>query len=233
MPVRGAALAGLVVALTLTLAAAGRAGVTTTTPFDYITFDGIDYVRWPEDPGRALTREDLALEFAAIECSFGEDLRGCPYGMDASAAYLPAGTRIYAVRGHATSFRLAAVSHDRVYLYQAWRNARAKTGGDLWAIAGKVRAIDVQRGEPAAGLPRTPRSITSPPDVEALVQMVVRAPMRRPRAQAFGDTRYWLTFWLTDGTALERPYYPDGGELMGGVAVPPDFRRILERFLGD
>ena len=221
----------ILLTMVLALAAAGPTGGSTI--LDYISFDGIDYIRWQEDAGRGLAREDLGPEFAAIECSFGEDLRGCPYGMDASAAYLPAGTRIYAVRGHATSFRLAAVSHDRVYLYQAWRNARAKTGGDLWAIAGKVRAIDVQRGEPAAGLPRTPRSITSPPDVEALVQMVVRAPMRRPRAQAFGDTRYWLTFWLTDGTALERPYYPDGGELMGGVAVPPDFRRILERFLGD
>ena len=231
MPIRAAGLAGLVVALAVTLAAAGRAGA--TTPFDYITFDGIDYVRWPEDPGRALTREDLALEFATIECSFGEDLRGCPYGMDASAAYLPAGTRIYAVRGHATSFRLAAVSQDRVYLYQAWRNARAKTGGDLWAITGKVHAIDVQRTEPAPGAPRAVRSITAPADVEALVQMVVRAPMRRPRAQAFGDTRYWLTFWLTDGTALERPYYPDGGELLGGVTVPPEFRGLLERYLRD
>jgi len=231
MPIRAAGLAGLVVALAVTLAAAGRAGA--TTPFDYITFDGIDYVRWPEDPGRALTREDLALEFATIECSFGEDLRGCPYGMDASAAYLPAGTRIYAVRGHATSFRLAAVSQDRVYLYQAWRNARAKTGGDLWAITGKVRAIDVQRKEPAPGAPRAVRSITAPADVEALVQMVVRAPMRRPRAQAFGDTRYWLTFWLTDGTVLERPYYPDGGELLGGVTVPTEFRALLERYLRD
>jgi hypothetical protein len=231
MRVRAAALAGLLVTLAVTLAAGGRAGA--QTPFDYITFDGIDYVRWQEDPGRALTREDLALEFAAIECSFGEDLRNCPYGMDASAAYLPAGTRIYAVRGHATSFRLAAVSQDRVYLYQAWRNARAKTGGDLWAIAGKVRAIDVQRGEPVPGASRASRSITAAADVEALVQMVVRAPMRRPRAQAFGDTRYWLTFWLTDGTVLERPCYPDGGELMGGVVVPPDFRRILERYLGE
>jgi hypothetical protein len=227
---RAAAL-GIVVALAVALAAAGPAGA--QTPLDYITFDGIDYIRWPEDPGRALTREDLALEFATIECSFAEDLRGCAYGMDASAAYLPAGTRLYAVRGHATSFRLAAVSQDRVYLYQAWRSARAKAGGDLWAIAGKVRAIDVQRGEPAMGAPRTPRAITAQSDVEALVAMIVRGAKRRPRAQAFGDARYWLTFWLTDGTVLERPYYPDGGELMGGVVVPTEFRGLLDRYLGE
>src|SRR5215510_5414050 len=91
--------AGLVTLSALLVPAAHAA---TPTLLDYITFDGIDYIRWAEDPGRALTREDLGQEFAVIECSFGEDLRGCPYGVDASAAFLPAGTRIYAVRGHDT-----------------------------------------------------------------------------------------------------------------------------------
>lgn len=224
---RAAALAALVVALP---AAAQTSG---TTLLDYVTFDNIDYIRWQEDPGRALAREDLGPEFATIECSFGEDLRGCPYGVDASAAFLPAGTRIYAVRGHATAFRLAAVWRDRIFLYQAWRNPRARTGADLFAIAGKVRAIDVQRGESAAGAARTPAPITAPADRDALVEMILKAPMRRPRAHAVGDARYWLTLWLTDGTVLERPYFPEAGELLGGVAVPPDFRRILDRYLGD
>jgi hypothetical protein len=227
---RAAGLAALVLALAL----AGPAGAQTgTTLLDYVSFDGIDYIRWQEDPGRALARADLGPEFATVECSFGEDLRGCPYGIDASAAFLPAGTRVHAVRGHATSFRLAAVWRDRIFLYQAWRNPRAKTGGDLYAIAGKVRAIDVQRGEPAAGGGRTPAAVTAPADLEALVGMILHGPARRPRAHAAGDPRYWLTLWLTDGTVLERPYFPEAGELLGGVAVPPDFRRILERYLGE
>ena len=222
---------GIVVALAVVLVAAGSAGASTI--LDYITFDGIDYIRWPEEPGRGLAQSDLGLEFAVIECSFGEDLRGCPFGVDASAAFLPAGTRVYAVRGHATSFRLAAVWQDRIFLYQAWQNPRAKTGGDLFAIAGKVRSIDVQRGVPLAGAARTPAVISSPADVETLVGMIVRGATRRPRAPAYGETRYWLTFWLTDGTTLERPYFPEAGELMGGVLVPPEFRTLLERYLGD
>ena len=221
-------MARLVFALALMLAARSADA---QTILDYITFDGIDYIRYPDEPGRALTRDDLVLEFAAIECSFGEDLRGCPFGVDASAAFLPAGTRIYTVRGHPASFRLAAVSQDRIFLYQAWRNPRAKRGGDLWAIAGKVRAIDVQRGAPTAPVARTPTAIASPSDVEALTTMIVQAPMRRPRPHAFGDARYWLTVWLTDGTAFDRPYFPDADELLGGIVVPPEFRGILERYL--
>lgn len=221
--------ARIVLALAVALAAAGPAGA--STMFDYVTFDAIDYIRWPDEPGRALARADLGVEFATVECSLGEDARGCPFGVDASAAFLPAGTRVYAVRGHDTSFRLAAVWQDRVFLYQAWRNVHAKVGADLWALAGKVRTIDVQRGQPVAGVVRAPASITSAPDVAALVDMVMRAPLRRPRVHAVGDARYWLTFWLTDGTALERPYFPDAGELLGGILVPAEFRSRLERSL--
>src|SRR5262245_19268817 len=153
---------GIALALALVLSAAGP--VAASTILDYITFDAIDYVRWPEESGRALTRADLGPEFAVIECSFGEDLRGCPFGVDASAAFLPAGTRVYTVRGYTTSFRLAAVWQDRIFLYQAWRNPRAKTGRDLWPIMGKASAIDVQRGAPTARSSRTPATIAAQAD---------------------------------------------------------------------
>ena len=121
-------LARMFAALVMMLAAAGPAAASTI--IDYITFDGVDYLRWQEEPGRVLARDDLGPEFATIECSFGEDQRGCPFGVDASAAFLPAGTRVYAVRGHSTSFRLAALWQDRIFLYQAWRNPRAKGGNN-------------------------------------------------------------------------------------------------------
>src|SRR4029453_7365480 len=117
---------------------------------DFVTFDGIDYIRFADEPGRDLTRDDLGIEFATVACSIGEDNRRCSYGLDGGAAFLPAGTRMYAVRGFATEFRLAAVSNGRIYLYQAWRNPRARVGRDLFDIAGKVRAIEVWRGEPTS-----------------------------------------------------------------------------------
>ena len=203
------------------------------TLLDYVSFDGIDYIRWAEEPGRAIARDDLGQEFAAVECSFSEDPRGCPYGTDAGAAFLPAGTRLYAVRGHATAFRLAAVWRDRVFLYQAWRNPRARTGGALYELSGKVRAIEVQRGVPSSGEPGRPVRISAREDVEALVGMVVGGTTRAPRAHAVADPRYWITFWLTDGTTLGRPYFPEAGELLGGVVLPAGFRTLVERYLGE
>src|SRR5262245_36455236 len=202
-------------------------------PLDFVSFDGIDYIRWPEEVRRPLARDDLGPEFGTIQCSLGEDTRGCPYGVDAGAAFLPAGTPLYSVRGHASEFRLAAVWRDRIFLYQAWRNPRAKLGGELYRLAGKVRAIDVQRGQPAPGAPRNPVTIGDAREVQGLVELLVASPVQRPQAHAFGEPRYWLTFWLTDGTTLERAYFVDTRELMGGIVLPEAFGTRLERHLGD
>jgi hypothetical protein len=208
-------------------------GASTSTTLDFVTFDGIDYVRFFDEPGRELTRADLGVEFGIVGCSIGEDSRACSYGVDAGAAFLPAGTRLYAVRGYATEFRLAAAWRDRLFLYQAWRNPRARVGRDLFDIAGRVRAIDVQRRDGAAAPREAARSVpvASAQDIEALVEMMLRGAMRRPTPHAAGEPEYWLTIWLADGTTLGRPYYADTGELMGGLAVPPEFRALLERCL--
>jgi len=210
----------------------GVCGAGTSTTFDFVTFDGIDYIRWSGEPGRPLTRADLGAEFATVGCSIGEDVRGCSYGMDAGAAFLPAGTPMYALRGYATEFRLAAAWRDRLFLYQAWRNPRAKVGRDLFDIGGRVREIDVRRhrGSRPPGEAGTPARITAPRDVDALVAMVLHGSVRRSTPPAADAPQYWLTFWLADGTTLGRPYFADTGELMGGVALPPEFRAILERY---
>jgi len=222
----------VVSALAVALAAlVGRADAQTL--LDFVTFDRIDYIRWAEEPGRALGPGDLGPEFATVGCSVGEDRAGCPFGVDAAAAFMPTGTRMYAVRGHRTEFRLAAVWKDRIFLYQAWQNPGARVGGELLRLAGKVRVIDVQRGEPTTMASRTPTPISSPEDVASLVDMVLHGPVRRPQPHAASEPRYWLTFWLTDGTTLGRPYFADTSELMGGVVLPESFRRILDRYLGD
>jgi hypothetical protein len=203
------------------------------TLLDFVTFDGIHYIRWAEEPGRALTQNDLGPEFATVGCSISDDRRNCSFGLDAAAAFMPAGTRLYTVRGHPTEFRLAAVWRDRIFLYQAWQNPRARVGGDLLAIAGKVRSIDVQRGEPATVAARSPTAIAVSSAVTALADMIVRGTVRRPQPHPMSEPRYWVTLWLTDGTTLGRPYFVETSELMGGVVLPDEFRRILERYLDD
>lgn len=213
-----------------TLAVAAAAGAYTV--LDFVIFDGIEYLRSTEEPGRPLTRDDLGPEFAVVGCGIAENPR-CPYGDDASAGLLPARTRMYTVRGYRPEFRLAAVSGEHVMLYQAWRSARAKVGGDLYDIAGKVRAIDVRRDGGGAKTAPAAAMIKLAPDVDAVAKMIVAAPVRPHRPREARTPRYWLTFWLDDGTTLGRAYFPDSGELTGGVTLPPEFRAIVDRSFGE
>ena len=92
-----------------------------------------------------------------------------------------------------------------------------------------MRAIEVWRGEPTADA--EPARIAQPADVDALVGLIVRAETRRPAPHSAGEPRYWLTFWLADGTTLGRAYFPESGELMGGVVLGDEFRSVLDRYL--
>ncbi|HEV3346800.1 MAG TPA: hypothetical protein VHC93_06915, partial [Methylomirabilota bacterium] len=62
--------------LSLALLAPGHAAAQAGSPstaslLDFVTFDGIDYIRFLDEPGRALTRDDLGMEFATVACSIG------------------------------------------------------------------------------------------------------------------------------------------------------------------
>lgn len=210
---------------------AGAAPAHAYTVLDFVVVRGIEYLRSTEEPGRELTRADLAGEVAVVNCGIAEDPL-CAYGTEGSAGLLPAGTRLHAVRGYAPAFRVAAVADGHVLLYQAWRGIRVKGGGELYDLAGKVRSIDVRRDGSPGHPGGAAAMIRNAADVDALARMIAAAPVGPPRARDAAARRYWLTFWLADGTTLGRAYYPDVGELTGGVVLPPEFRSVLERHLG-
>jgi hypothetical protein len=218
------------------LVAAVLAPSATTAPaytvLDFVIFDGIEYLRTTEELGRPLERADLGDEFALVSCGIAQKPT-CPYGDDASAGLLPGGTRMYAVRGYSTSFRIAAVAGEQILLYQAWRSPRAKVGSDLYDIRGRVPSIDVRRETPGDPGARKAVLIRVRADVDALAEMITGAPVAAARAKTGAAPRYWLTFWFADGTTLGRAYFPETGELTGGLTLPPEFQATLERHLKD
>jgi len=58
--VRAVAVMALVLSALVSAAAA-------STTLDFVSFDGIDYIRWPEEAGRVLTRSDLGTEFGTVQ----------------------------------------------------------------------------------------------------------------------------------------------------------------------
>jgi hypothetical protein len=109
---------------------------------DFIRFNGITCFASNTNSGDQLTQDSLGPPFAAVELTVSENISTMNYELkDGDAAFLPANTLVYIVRGYRPEFRLAVISEETVVLYEADTNPQAKRGSDLLDLADKVRSI--------------------------------------------------------------------------------------------
>jgi len=194
---------------------------------DFIRAGGLDYLAvW--GPGRPLTDADLG----AVQFHVRTMLSGAGQGpdyqpKDGDAAYVPGGTPVYALRGYATTFRLAARHDGRLVLYELSDNPRARTGRDLLDIGGKVSTIAMTSttdGRTVLG------RIAEPTQVATLVNLVLDAPVDGRR---HGELAGFVSFELGDGTATTQTYYRDVPMLARGILVPREFAAAMDQLLAN
>lgn len=204
---------------------------------DFIMLDGItytasDYTNFGE-VGRSLKDTDLGPEYATVKNKLDGNVFDTRYRpRNGDAAFLEAGTPVYLVNGYSPRFRLAARRNGRTLLYEADTNPAARKGADLLDVGGKVRRIgvnDQQDGMTELG------SIEDPLQVEALAGMVAQAPVNQSLQQGLAynssGPRYFIAFYLQDGTAINRAYWPDSGELSRGIILSGEFRAAIKQAL--
>src|SRR5438105_5189369 len=160
---------------------------------DYIDFvhaNGITYVggyTTGDYLGRALTDADLGAEQLRVKQSLATAGKGPEYQVsDGDAAFVRVGEPVYAVRGYAPTFRLAAPPDGRLVLYEADTNPAARTGRDLLDIEGKVVGIALVSGKDGrAFLGR----ITDRSRIDDLVRLVLSAPVDQSPPPAAASPR--------------------------------------------
>lgn len=192
-----------------------------------VRLGGITYVAVDPRPGRALVKNDLGPVFATVRFKLDGNVRDPGYRMkDGDAAFLSAGSKIYAVKGYSPTFRLAALQNNGITLYEADTNPQARKGGDLLDISGKVRYIGIvseQDGVTELGAIKDRGRVTT------LVGEILQASVNQNRQG--GDRRYFLAFHLLDGTVVERAYWPDTGILARGILLPGAFGQAIKAAL--
>lgn len=202
-------------------------------PGSHFLIDYVDFVRAGglmytvvSDPGRPITDADLGPEQFRVRTMLANSGKGPDYHpVDGDAAFISAGTPVYAVRGYTTTFRLAAQHDGRLWLYEVDDNPRARTGRDLLDIAGKVRAIALNSktdGRTVLG------RIDDAARVDALVDLVLAAPVESQRG---GELSGFVAFSLQDGTATTRAYFGDVPMLGRGIRVPSAFAAAMHDLL--
>jgi hypothetical protein len=144
---------------------------------------------------------------------------------------------VYTVRGYAPTFRLAARHNGLLVLYEAQVNPTAKRGRDLLDIEGKVSAIailDQKRQTTVIG------RITDPPRVDALVAVLLAAPVggpalllssapasRNERGVRMPPAFATVVLELKDGTAVVRGYDLATGAFERDILVAGPFRDAI------
>lgn len=229
----------LLVWLLSSLIVVSGCSVDTAAPVEFVRFDRITYA-W-DGP----TRGNLAVpeELVDQETVVGEieSRRGQPGGMpledepdDGYASSLAPGTPVYAVKGYAPSFRLAARWREEWALFEVVANPSAKKGSDLLDIGGKVAYVEI---EEAYRQPREKETLAlrDSKTVAALVDAVLAAPLERLPKRL---PPYLLVFHLEDDTRSVYQYRPSSGALYivrdgsySGVVVPSYLRDAIERRL--
>ena len=177
---------------------------------------------------RALTTDDLGPELYRV--AFRRvGYAGSYRYQDGDATYLNPGTPVYAVKGYVPEFRLATLEEGRVTLFEADTNPLATTGEDLLDIRGKVTAIDILSEEDAKTVLGT---IDGERPVERFAELVLESPVDQEWWDHDGP-RYFLGFWLADGTSVVRSFWLESGELSRGIKTDSIVTLSVWRALGE
>lgn len=194
---------------------------------NFIYFGGITYVENFDNSAHPLTESDLGPQFGTVQFKYADNVHEPDYmskhGKDGDAAFLEPGTVVYTLKGYQPTFRLAARMGDRIALYEADTNPRAQKGADLLDFGGKVTRIGVNSEEDGTTELGT---ITDPAQVAALVKLILDAPADAGQSVMDG-TRYFIVFYLQDGTLVKRSYWPATGEMTRGIHVPKEFATAI------
>lgn len=144
---------------------------------------------------------------------------------DRSAPRLLPGDDIYAVRGYASTFRLAARQGESFAGYQIWCSNRAKVGADLFDIFNRVERIEVT-GDTSESTGWA--TIDDVATVNSLVEMMLEGSVISADAMSTAPVSYQLIIYLDDDTSFRASAAE--GELLwglGAVEVPAAFTEEL------
>ncbi len=193
-----------------------------------IEFGRITYNGNLAHAGRPLSGSDLGPMFATVKFKLDGNVHDPGYQLkDGDAAFLDAGTIVYTVKGYTASFRLAAYENKSLMLFEADTNPGAKKGADLLDIGGKVQYIGINSEQDGS---TQLASIKDSQQVATLDAMVLEAPVDQNALRQEGP-RYFLTFYLKDGTAVTRSYWLHSGELARGILLPETFSLAVKHAL--
>ena len=204
-----------------------------TVHIDYIDFvrvAGISYSAAWTSPGRPLQEGDLGAVYAKVKVKLEGSQDVHHQLQDGDSAFLDPGTPLLQIKGYRPTFRLAAHARGRITLYEVDTSPTSRVGADLLDLEGKVQYIGIAS---SLGPDRTETgTIRDAASVEALVNMVLKAPVDHSPRSGHSGLQYFIDFHLRDGTETSRSYWRQGRDLSDGIMLPAAFDAAVAAAVG-
>lgn len=120
---------------------------------------------------------------------------------------------------------MAAIRENKIILFEADTVPNANVGADYLDISGKVEYIGINEdvGDGNTELAR----IEKPDDVKELIDLLLTSPIKNDDNNGRNGTRYFLAFYLNDGTAIRHAYWHETGVFFRNILVPLEFKEII------
>jgi hypothetical protein len=216
---------------------------------DTITFNGITYeFNGRYNPDELLDHSkdtqlklSLGQEFSEVLFNVSENVFELDYRQKhGDATYLSKGTKVFEVEGYLPTYRLAISQDDMITIYEVSRNINGKTLGDLYDIKGRLSYITINSevdGTTVLG------KIESPDQINLLEKELLAAPimdvdmlleteegMSEWRTDREGE-RYFLTFYLLDGTSFSKSYWIESGAFGSDAKLSAVYGEVVSKEL--
>jgi hypothetical protein len=188
---------------------------------DLIQWNGVTYLAVPTSAA-GLSAPALGAQLGTTTRKLADNETNPAYHLkNGDAAFLEAGTHIFAVGEYRPTFRIAVRTSGKTVIYEADTNPQARTGADLMDLRGWIGYIGLQGQDGSSEL----AAIHDAAVISRLVELVLQGPVDEAIQPA--GTQYFVAFHFRDGTESVRAVWPSMGLLQRGIIAGPEFGRII------
>ena len=204
-----------------------KSGIIEIDWVDFVVLNDINYHRAYMDNYK-LQKDKVGKVIGKVEFTVANNIYDPKYKVkNGDAAFLEKGTNIYKLKDYSTNFRVAVYSNNEWILYEADSNPKAQNGEDLLDINNKVTRIGINSetdGETELA------TINDKATINRLVELVSNAKVNQNNDNHNGE-RYFIKFYLEDGSYVNRSYWIESGELSRGIMLSEEFGIVIKDFL--
>lgn len=204
-----------------------KSGIIEIDWVDFVVLNDINYHRGYMDNYK-LQKDKVGKVIGKVEFTVANNIYDPKYKVkNGDAAFLEKGTNIYKLKDYSTNFRVAVYSNNEWILYEADSNPKAQIGEDLLDINNKVTRIGINSETDGKTELAT---INDKATINKLVEFVLTAKINQNNDNYNGE-RYFIKFYLDDGTYVNRCYWLESGELSSGIMLSEEFGSVIKDFL--